>query len=338
MKFSRAIVRLLKSGSLTRKESRNLFLRFFAAPPSYAQAKTLLLLLAHKGESAEEIAGCLAALQQLEKPRRISLPNVIDTCGTGGDNSGSINVSTLAAFVIAGAGGKVAKHGNRAISSKCGSSDLMEALGVNLEASAPQMIRSLAKHNIAYFHAPAHHPVYSRVQPLRRHLKTRTLFNFLGPLANPLVLSGRLLGVSNKNHFEAFIQILQTLKVPNALVCRSHDGLDEISVYAPTDLAWIHNGRVKREVFRPQAFKLSAKKPRAGKTSVLKNKKLAVQILQNRLRGPLRNLVLVNAAAGLILCRKAKNFQEGLQLAAQSLSSGKAWEAVLNLKSAAEKP
>jgi len=187
------VARLISGKNLSEKESRGIFLAAFSQKIGFSEVKTVLLLLAKKGESAEEISGCLKALTELEPPRSTKLAGLIDTCGTGGDGSHSINVSTLAAIVAAGAGARVAKHGNRAITSRTGSSDLLEAFGVNLDAGPEKMIRAIRKYGIGYFHAPFYHPVFSRVQQLRRQIGVKTVFNYIGPLANPLKLEGQMI-------------------------------------------------------------------------------------------------------------------------------------------------
>ena len=297
-----------------------------------SDAKSLLLLLAKKRETVEEIAGCVKALRVLEPPFEARIPNLIDTCGTGGDRSGSFNVSTLAAFVIAGAGGKVAKHGNRSISSRCGSSDFMEALGVNLNAGRKKMIRAIRRSGVGYFHAPFYHPVFSRLQPLRRGLKTRTIFNLLGPLVNPLRLRAQLAGVSKPKHVALFAEVLKK-EMRRALVCHSRDGLDEISAGAPTDAAWIEKGRVRFFKIDPQRLGI----PKSGKKHYLggsprENAARALRLLKGRLPGPLRDMVVLNSAAGLWVAGRAEDIRGGIRLAESSLASGKALKALRELK------
>ncbi len=324
--------KLLVKRNLAFREACFIFTELFKGGLSKQSAKALLLLLARKGESLDEISGCLAALRRLEPPHELNWKNLLDTCGTGGDQSGSINVSTLAALVIAGAGGRVAKHGNRGISSRCGSSDLMEALGVRLNASPKTMIRAIQKCGIGYFHAPHHHPIFSRVQPLRRELKTRTIFNLLGPLVNPVTLDHQLIGVSKKEHVRLYARLLARRGGVSALVCHGRDGMDEISVTAPTDIALIQKGKIRFQVIDPRkfGFKTQAKKNPSG-GSVQKNKALALAILKGRLRGPLRDLVVMNAAAGLVVSGIASNFKEGILLSEHSIDSGRAYAALQKL-------
>ena len=174
--------------------------------------------------------GCHAALSRYEQSRRVPVSPVIDTCGTGGDGSHSINVSTLTAFLVAAAGGYVAKHGNRAISSKCGSSDLMDGLGVKIDCAPGIMFKAVFKIGIGYFHAPLYHPTFLKFQPLRRRLGTRTIFNLLGPLVNPVRLDGQLVGVSRPDQVRLYSECLRRLGLKRALVCHSLDGIDRKSV------------------------------------------------------------------------------------------------------------
>ncbi len=331
MKGSKPLIKLLQARSLSERESYDLFFDLFNQKLSFEQAKTVLLLLSQKGESAEEVLGCLKALRELEPPLRSNHSRLLDTCGTGGDGSHSINVSTLAALVIAGAGGKIAKHGNRGLSSQCGSSDLLEALGVKLDAPFTQMIQALDQHGIGYFHAPFYHPVFARIQPLRKAIKTRTIFNLLGPLSNPLQPDFQLIGVCRPQTFHLYVKILQKLNA-TALVCLSADGLDEISLSAPTELAIIQKGKLRMGMLKPQKFGFkpaSHQKIRGGKAK--KNALIAKKILQNKLKGPARDIVILNAAAGLLLIEKASSFSEALKIAQTSLESGKALKALEGL-------
>lgn len=333
-----ALSLLLTGRSLNPKQSRSLFDRLFRQKMKKEEAKALLLLLAKKGETTEELLGCLRALRQLEPPKAVSIPRLMDTCGTGGDGAGTLNVSTLAAFVIAGAGGKVAKHGNRAISSRAGSSDLMEAIGVRLDTPARHMVESIRRSGIGYFHAPLYHPVFARVQSLRRELKTRTIFNLLGPLANPLKIEAQLLGVSKEAFVPLYAEVLKQQGIRRALVCHSQDGLDEISPSAPTEVAWIENGKISYGTIRPEryGFRKAPKLAFAG-GSLKKNHALALKLLQGKLKGPLRDLILINSAAGLVVSGVVPNLRAGLFRARRSLESGRAYRALLELKRLSKK-
>lgn len=333
MKISPVLIRLLQNRDLSKVEAKKLFLKVYRQEIPEAEAKALLLLLAKKGESAQEVLGCLNALQSMEKPVRVSIQGLMDTCGTGGDGKHSLNVSTLAALVIAGAGGKVAKHGNRGISSRCGSSDLMEAFGVKLDAPKARMVHALRRFGIGYFHAPFYHPIFSKMQPLRKKIKTRTIFNLLGPLANPLHVETQLVGVSSVKALKLYAEVLSASKVHSALVCHSRDGLDEISAQAPTQVAKIFKGRVIWGHIDPRrlGFKVS-KRGMPKVASIRQSKVLSLKLLQNKLQGPARDTVVLNAAAGLWISGNAESLRRGIEMADRSIRSGKAYQALAGLR------
>ena len=330
------LTKLLRGTDLTLSESRAFFRQLFTGAIPFTKAKSFLLLLAQKGETADEFLGCLRALQALEKPIGPRIPGLMDTCGTGGDGRKTINISTLVALVIAGAGGKIAKHGNRAISSKSGSSDLMEAFGVKLDAAPRKMIAAIRRSGLGYFHAPFFHPVFAAVQPLRRSLRRPTILNLLGPLANPMRLDHQLVGVSRKHLIPLFAKVLSKLGRRTALVCHSNDGMDEISTSVPTTVAWVTPGKVRMSVIRPGSYGLrKASLKHLSVDSVGKSKLRAQKILAGKERGPARDMVVLNAAFGLLLCGKARSVQEGIALAQKSIDSGKALKVLKQLKAMA---
>jgi anthranilate phosphoribosyltransferase len=330
------LIKLLRGTDLTLSESREFFRQLFTGAVPLTKAKSFLLLLAKKGETADELLGCLQALQTLEKPVGPRIPGLMDTCGTGGDGRKTINISTLVALVIAGAGGKIAKHGNRAISSKSGSSDLMEAFGVKLDAAPQKMIAAIKRSGLGYFHAPFFHPVFARMQPLRRSLKRPTILNLLGPLVNPMRLDHQLVGVSGKHLIPLFAKVLSKLKQKAALVCHSDDGMDEISTSVPTTVAWVTPGKIRMAVIRPGIYGLKkASLKDLSVDSVAKSKLRALKILTGKEKGPARDMIVLNAAFGLLLCGQAGSVEEGIALAQKSLDSGKALKVLKQLKALA---
>lgn len=331
--LDRMLEQLLIGKSLSCQTAQQLFTMIFNERIPFAKAKTFLLLLSQKGETADELLGCLQALQSLEKSEKSRIPGLMDTCGTGGDGRHTLNISTLAALVIAAAGGKVAKHGNRAISSKSGSSDLMEAFGIQLQAPRAKMIRAIKDCGIGYFHAPCYHPVFLKMQPLRRSLKRRTILNFLGPLANPMDLDYQLVGVSRKEMVPLYAKVLSQLGRKATLVCHSLDGTDEISTSSPTKVAWVFGKRIQSTVIQPRTYGLKKTHPRdISVDSVKESKALAEKILSGKEKGPARDVILLNAAFGLFLCRKARNIQEGIRLALTVLDTGRALHILKQLK------
>lgn len=332
MRFEGVLAKLLLGKSLTALESYHLFLRLFRQEITEEHTKAILLLLAQKGETADELYGAVKALRELE-PSSLTDSNFMDTCGTGGDGQNTINVSSLAALVIAGAGGKVAKHGNKSISSKCGSSDLFQELGIKLDIAKPKMVAALKQNGLGYFHAPFYHPVFGRMQSLRQKLKVRTIFNLMGPLVNPMGTSRQVVGVAKKKYFKLYAEVLRQLEVKKALVCHSRDGMDEISINAKSDLAWVSGNKVRYETLNPQAYgftKVSEDDLRGG--TPIQNAKTSLKLLEGKLTGPKRDIVVLNAAAGLVVAGIAKNLKRGLELAAESLDQGFAYNKLLALR------
>ena len=319
--------------SLSTPEAQQAFTLLFKGSMPFTQAKSLLLLLAKKGETSDELLGCLHALRSLENTIGPKSPGLMDTCGTGGDGRHTINISTLVALVIAGAGGRIAKHGNRAISSKSGSSDLMESFGVRLEALPGKIVRSIQRWGIGYFHAPSHHPVFARIQPLRRAIKRRTILNLLGPLVNPMRLDHQLVGVSEKRLIPLYAKVLAKLGRKSALVFHSDDGMDEISTSASTSAAWVTPGKIRMIRIHPKSLRLRKASPQDLSVNSIKQSKLrAENILSGKERGGARDTIVLNAAYGLYLCRKAASVEEGIVFAEESIDSGKARKALNQLK------
>ena len=331
--FNGLLIRLLTGKSLSLSDARKAFTLIFTETLSFAKAKSLLLLLAKKGETSDELLGCLQALQALEKPLSPKIPGLTDTCGTGGDGRHTINISTLVALVIAGAGGKIAKHGNRAISSKSGSSDLMESCGVKLDASPKNMIAAIRGSGLGYFHAPFYHPIFAKMQPLRRALKRHTILNLLGPLVNPMRLDHQLVGVSEKRLIPLYAKVLSKLGRKTALVCHSFDGMDEISTSVPTTVAWVTPNKIRMSVIRPHSYGLKkASVKHLSVNSVKESKRRAKLILTGKEKGPARDTIVLNAAFGLLLCGKANSVEEGIVFAEESIDSGKALNILTQLK------
>lgn len=323
---------LLQGHSLSEKAAADIFSGVFSGEMELREVKTLLLLLAQKGESAEEIAGCIKALRKLEPPAQTNLPKLMDLCGTGGDGSGSFNISTVSAFVAAGAGVRVAKHGNRSVSSRCGSSDLMEALGVRLETRLESQKACLAQAGIAYFHAPFFHPVFSKFQLLRKALGVRTLFNHLGPLVNPLILSAQMIGVAKPSYVSIIAKSLQSTGIREGLVCHSDDGLDELSPGAPSSAARISAKKISMLRIHPGRYgfkKCTTTALRGGTCD--DNRLTALQILQGKLEGPKRDAVLLNAGAAIWIFGLAQDLGEGIERAKESIDQGLAYQNLLDL-------
>jgi anthranilate phosphoribosyltransferase len=298
-----------------------------------AQIAAFLVALRMKGETAEEVAGMARAMREKAEPVEADVAGepLLDTCGTGGDNSGTFNVSTLAAFVAAGAGVRVAKHGNRSLSGRCGSADLMEELGVKIELTAEQMGRSIREIGIGFLFAPAIHKATRHAQPVRRELRLRTVFNYLGPLTNPAGASAQLVGAPSPEAAALMAHALATLGLERGFVVHGSDGLDEITTTGPTLVFEIDRGNVTRREVTPEEFGVTRARPedlRGGDRAA--NCAIAWEILRGA-RGPHRDITLVNAAAALVLAGRAPDFRQAMQLAAEALDSQAALSKVRQL-------
>ncbi len=287
------------------------------------QIAAFLVALKMKGETAAELAGFARAMRE----RMVVVDagdDVVDTCGTGGDGSGTFNISTVAAIVMAGAGARVAKHGNRSISSASGSADLLEALGVRVTATAEEAARSIQEIGLGFLFAPAFHPAMRYAQPVRRELKMRTVFNLLGPLANPARAQMQIIGAPSPEAAKLMAEALRELGTRRTLVVHGHDGLDEISTTGPTDVFEVTTGEVIRHLWTPADFGV---KPAALDSisggDIVRNTHIITEILSGK-PGPARDIVVVNASAGLLVAGLAGDLVSGVQEACHAIDSGAA--------------
>ena len=304
-------------------EAMQIILRGEASP---AQIAGFLVALRMKGETVEELVGFARAMRRMAAPVDPGLNGepLLDTCGTGGDNSGTFNISTVAAFVVAGAGARVAKHGNRSISSRCGSADLLEALGIRVAIPPEVSARAIREVGIGFLFAPAIHTAMKHAQPVRLELKMRTAFNLLGPLTNPAGATAQLVGAPSAAAAELMAGALAALGLDRGFVVHGSDGLDEITTTGPTLVFEVRNGHVERRTLTPGDFgapTAEAHELRGGDSG--RNAAIAREILEGA-RGPRRDIVLVNAAAALVACGKAADFRQGMEAAAAAIDSGAA--------------
>jgi anthranilate phosphoribosyltransferase len=321
--------------SLTREEARAVMTEVFSGSATDAQIAALLVALHMKGETVEEIVGFAEAIRAAAEPlpllegSAVSVSGtgrdaLVDTCGTGGDASGTFNISTATAFVVAGAGVRVAKHGNRSLSSKCGSADVMEALGVNISLPSTALAACLEAVGIVFLFAPAMHSAMKYVQPARRELRLRTIFNLLGPLTNPARASAQVVGVYSLDLVEKVAEALSMLGAHRALVVHGLDGLDEITITAPTRVAEVREGSVRTYEVTPEEFGMKrARLEDISGGDATANAAIIREILAGN-KSPRRDVVLLNAAAALVAGSKAEHLGEALPLAAQSIDSGSA--------------
>jgi len=321
--------------SLSRDEARQVMSAILGGKCTDSQIGALLVALSMKGETVEEIVGFAEAIRAEATPLSIHRNStvdvsdterdaLVDTCGTGGDASGTFNISTATALVVAGAGVRVAKHGNRSISSKCGSADVMEALGVNINLTPERLADCLQSVGIAFLFAPALHSAMKYVQPARRELRLRTVFNLLGPLTNPAQASAQVVGVYSAELVEKVAEALSMLGLRRALVVHGTDGLDEITVTGPTRVAEVREGNVRTYEVTPEEFGMQRATLQdlsggdaAGNAAIIRG------ILSGE-KSPRRDVVLLNAAGALVAAGRADHLMQALPQAARSVDSGAA--------------
>jgi anthranilate phosphoribosyltransferase len=319
---------LRRHEDLTADQASEVMATFLDGGPPSSQLAAVLTGLALKGERPDEMTG----LARTMRARATALPrqfgDVFDTCGTGGDGTHTFNVSTATALVLAGAGVRVAKHGNRAVSSRCGSADVFEALGVNLEASPADVARLLDEVGIAFFFAPVWHPSMRHAGPTRRELGVRTAFNLLGPLTNPAGARRQLIGVSRPEHTELLAQTLRTLGTERAWVVFGAGGLDEISPLGQTKVSELRHGIVNTFYIRPSDADLPvANAADLAGGDAQENAELVERLLGGE-KGARRDVVLFNVAAALVIAERVASLREGVRLAEAAIDSGRAKDAL----------
>lgn len=332
MSFVSYLHKVVNRENLTEAEAElvmNLVLSGEVGTPLLA---AFLVGLRMKGETASELVGFARAMRARAVPVEPGVAGpLLDTCGTGGDGACTFNISTVAAFVVAGAGVVVAKHGNRSISSQCGSADILEALGVNIALSPKEMARSIRDVGIGFLFAPAIHPAMKHAQPARLELKLRTAFNLLGPLTNPAGAAIQVVGAPSIRAAELLAESLAALGLARGFVVHGLDGLDEITTTTDTFALEIRRGAIAHHTWSPADFGVPVARPEDLKGDDREaNLRIARAVLDGQ-RGPARDIVLVNSAAALLAAGKAANLQEGVAVAANSIDSGAAKEKLANL-------
>ena len=316
--------------SLSEREAEQAFDIMMSGDATPAQLGGLLIGLRVRGETVDEITGAVRAMRA-RMTRIESPPGAIDTCGTGGDSSGSWNISTATAFVVAGCGVPVAKHGNRAMSSKTGAADVLGALGVNLDADMALVRRALWEAKICFMLAPRHHSAMRHVGPTRVELGTRTIFNLMGPMSNPAGAARQLIGVFSRDWIEPMASVLGRLGTERAWVVHGSDGMDEITTTGPTFVAELNDGRVSRFEVTPEAAGLACASPAALKGGDAATNAQAIRDLFSGARGAYRDIVALNAAAALLVAGKAEDLKAGRALAERAIDGGAARAALERL-------
>jgi anthranilate phosphoribosyltransferase len=321
--FKALIAKVATGATLSREEAAGAFDRMMSGEATPSQMGGLLMALRVRGETVEEITGAVTTMRA--KMLGVKAPaDAVDVVGTGGDASGSFNISTCAAFIVAGAGVPVAKHGNRALSSRSGAADVLQALGVKIELNADQVGTCIRDAGIGFMFAPAHHPAMKNVGPTRVELGTRTIFNLLGPLSNPARVKRQMVGTFSKQWVEPMAQVLKNLGSESIWVVHGSDGLDEITTAGLTTVAALENGMIRTFEVGPEDAGLSRAKPEALRGGDAEHNARALLDVLKGMPSPFRDIAILNAAAALIVAGKAKDLKQGGMLAAKSIEAGEA--------------
>ena len=327
-----AIEKLNNKKNLSEKDMEEVFTEIMQGEVVTEEITAFLLLLKEKKETVEEITGAARVMRKFAEKINVKKENLLDTCGTGGDETGTFNISTIAALVAAGAGCSVAKHGNRSVSSKCGSADLLEALGVNINAENKVVERCINEIGIGFLFAPRLHLAMKHAMPARKKIKTRSIFNILGPLTNPAGARHQLIGVYDEALLITIANVLKNLGSVKAVVVHGKDGLDEITTSDITAVAELIDGKVKPHIIVPENFGFTRTRIGDLKGADAEfNKKIALDILGGK-TGPRRDVVLLNAGVAIYVAGLTETLTDGVKRAEESIDSGKALEKLEKLK------
>lgn len=322
-KFRALIGKVATGATLSQEEAAHAFDKMMSGEATPSQMGAFLMALRVRGETVDEIAGAVSVMRA--KMTTVDAPaDAVDVVGTGGDAAGSYNISTCASFIVAGAGVPVAKHGNRALSSKSGAADVLAALGVNIELRPEGIAKCIKEAGIGFMFAPSHHPAMKHVGPTRVELGTRTIFNLLGPLSNPAGVKRQMLGVFARHWVEPLAKVLAALGTEKAWVVHGSDGLDEITTTGPTHVAELANGKIRTFDISPADAGLQQSTPNDLKGGEASHNADALRAVLDGKAGPFRDVAVFNAAATLIVAGKAETLKDAAALAAKSIDSGAA--------------
>jgi anthranilate phosphoribosyltransferase len=319
-----ALARLLDGHDLSRQEAREVMGSIMSGEATPAQIAGFLIALRAKGETADEIAGCAEAMRKHALPVRPQRDDLVDTAGTGGDGARTINISTAAALVAAAAGAGVAKHGNRAVSSACGSADVLEALGFDLDLPAERVARSIDELGFGFLFAPTHHPAMRHAAPVRSELAARTVFNVLGPLTNPAGARAQVVGVYAPELVRTIAEVLAQLGASRAFVVHGAGGIDELSPAGPNFVCEVVNGDVRTRNIDPLEFGLPRCDPAELRGGSPEENAAAIRAVFAGENGGRRDAILLNAAGAIAAGGHADDLREGLELAREAVDSGAA--------------
>ncbi len=326
-----AIAKLIEREDLNQGEAEGVMKEIMTGEDTPSQISAFIIALRMKGETIEEIAGCASAMRANALRVNPKATRLVDTCGTGGDGTGTFNISTLAAFVVAGAGLKVAKHGNRSVSSRCGSADLLEALGVKIDLGPEAVARCIDEVGIGFLFAPTFHPAMKYAAVPRREVGVRTIFNILGPLTNPAFAAIQVMGVFDEKLTEPLANVLNLLGSESAMVVHGADGLDELSTTGPNKVSHLHRGGTT--TFYLDSTELGLQRAtledlKGGDPK--ENAREAMDLLGGK-KGAKRDIILLNASAMLVAEGTAPDFKEGIKSAAEAIDTGRAAEKLESL-------
>lgn len=332
MEIKEAIKNVIELKNLAQEEAYSVASEIMSGNATDAQIGALLIALRQKGETIDEITGFVRAMREKATKIPCCSDDLVDTCGTGGDRSGTFNVSTISALVAAGAGCKVAKHGNRSVSSQCGSADLFMELGVKIDIPPEKVTRCIDENGVGFLFAPLLHKAMKYAIGPRREIGVRTIFNILGPLTNPAGAKRQLLGIFDEDLTEPIADVLKKLGSEHVLVVHGEDGLDEITITGKTKVSELFRGEIKNYTLEPDNFGFQRAKIediKGGEPGV--NAKITVDVLRGQ-KGPQRDFVLLNSGAVIYVSGKACSIEEGMGLAEKSIDSGEAMKKLETLK------
>ena len=322
-----AISKVVSRQNLTEEEASMTMDTIMRGEATPSQVAALITALRMKGESVDEITGFAKQMRAHSVQIHPQNPDIVDTCGTGGDVSHTFNISTVSALVATGAGVPIAKHGNRSVSSKCGSADLLEAFGVKIDLPPEKVCESIDKIGFGFMFAPNFHPAMKYAGPTRKEIGIRTIFNILGPLTNPAGAPYQILGVFSEALTEVMAEVLKNLGTKRAVVVHGMDGLDEISISDKTKVSELKDGKIKNYFIKPEDFGMKrSKKSDIIVQNVEEAKIAALEILEQHNKGPKMDIVIVNAAAAIYVSGTAKTIQAGIKIAEESINSSAAFK------------
>jgi len=326
MKIQQALNKILDKQDLTSGEMRDVMNIIMTGGATDAQIAGFLIALRCKGETVDEIAAAAGVMRELASKVAVSGEHVIDTCGTGGDGANTFNISTTCAFVVAAAGGQVAKHGNRSVSSSSGSADVLEAAGVNLDLSAEQVAQSVNEIGVGFLFAPKHHGAMKHAIGPRKEMGVRTLFNLLGPLSNPAETANQLIGVFSTDWVEPLAQVLKRLGSEHVLIVNAEDGLDEISIASASNIAELKDGKVSTYQITPEQFGLQRSSLESLAVDGAESSLTMLKSVLNNQAGAAKDIVILNSGAAIYAANLTTTLEAGITKAQQVIKNGAALE------------